>query len=107
MSALESCIKQIIGEAKEFAVDQLEDLIEKAKNDREAFIQKQAERLQTYIQQLAERQLSKSEFEDLITDLVSLEKIEFHKLSAEAKIRAEEVSNGILEMVLKGLVTLI
>ena len=107
MPKLEEYIKQIIGSAKNFAVDSLEELIQKAKKDRTKFIQKQGKRLEKYIKQLASEKITKAEFKDLVKDLASLEKMEFHKLSAKAKIRAEEISNGITEIVIDGLIKLI
>jgi len=107
MPKLEEYIKDIIGEANDFAVDSLKDLINRAKKDRAGFIKKQGERLEKYIKQLANKKLTKSEFKDLLEDLISLEKIEFHKLSAKAKIRAEEIVNEITKIVINGLLKLI
>ena len=40
-------------------------------------------------------------------DIVDINKIQFHKLSVEAKVRAERISNGIRGLVLDSLMALI
>ena len=107
MATLESNLKEILHDAVNFAQDDLKNLIVNAKKDSSLFIKSQAKRLEEYIASLAKGAITKEEFEDLVKGLTSLNKIEYHKLSAQAKSRAQELSNKITELVIDGLMKMI
>ena len=107
MATLESNLKIILGNAVGFAKDDLKKLIADAKNDSSQFIKKQAKSLEKYIEELAEGELSKEEFEDLVKGLTSLDTMEFHRLSAEVKARAQELANQMTELVIDGLLKMV
>ena len=107
MPKIDDHLKEILGDAVSFAKEDLEDLIKKAKADSSEFIKNQGKSLERYIAALAKGDISKEEFEDLVKGLASLHKIEYHRLSAEVKARAQELSNKVTELVVDGLVKMI
>ena len=107
MATLESNLKIILGNAVGFAKDDLKKLIADAKSDGSQFIKKQAKSLEKYIEELAKGEISKEEFEDLVKGLTSLDTMEFHRLSAEVKARAQELANQMTELVIDGLLKMV
>lgn len=107
MPKIDDYLSKIMSGAAGYAKDGLKDLIKQAKDDKVEFIKSIGRDLERYVKELASGEISKQEFEDLVKDLASLEKIECRKLSAKAKIRAEEIAQGITEMVVDNLFKLI
>ena len=107
MPKIEEQLKDILGDAVDFAKKDLLGLIKKAKADESEFIQDQGKSLERYIAALAKGDISKEEFADLVKGLVSLHKIEGYRLSAEVKARAQELSNKITELVIDGMLKMI
>ncbi len=81
--------------------------LKQAKDDKVEFIKSIGRDLERYVKELALGEISKQEFEDLVKDLASLEKIECRRLSAKAKIRAEEIAQGITGIVVDNLCKMI
>lgn len=107
MPQIDDYLSKILGGAAGYAKGELKDLIKQAKDDKVEFIKSLGSDLERYIKELALGEISKQEFGDLVKDLASLEKIECHRLSAKAKIRAEEIAQGITEIVVNNLCKLL
>lgn len=107
MATLESNLKTILGDAVGFAKDDFKKLLADAQKDSSQFIKNQAKSLEKYIEELAAGDISKEEFEDLVKGLTALDTMEYHRLSAEVKSRAQELANQMTEMVIDGLLKMI
>ena len=107
MPKLDSHLKKILGDAVDFAKDDLKKLISDAKSDSCEFIQKQGKDLEKYLAALAKGDINKNEFADLIKGLTALDTMEFRRLSIEVKVRAQELSQQITELVIDGLIKMI
>ncbi len=107
MATLESNLKIILGDAVGFAKNDLKKIIAEAKSDSSQFIKNQAKSLEKYLEAFAKGDTTKQEFEDLVKGLTSLDTLEFHRLSAEVKSRAQELANQMTELVIDGLLKMI
>lgn len=107
MPKIDDYLSKIMSGAAGYAKDAIKDLIKQAKDDKVEFIKSIGRDLERYVKELALGEISKQEFEDLVKDLASLEKIECRKLSAKAKIRAEEIAQGVTGIVVDNLCKLI
>lgn len=107
MPKIDDYLSKIMSGAAGYAKDEIKDLIKQAKDDKVEFIKSIGRDLERYVKELALGEISKQEFEDLVKDLASLEKIECRRLSAKAKIRAEEITQGITGIVVDNLCKLI
>ena len=83
--------------------DDLRALIMTAQDDSNAFIQRQGEKLELYLNQLAEGAITKEQFEGYVTDIRDLTKMQSVKMSVAGKARAQRLAKGITKLVIKGL----
>jgi predicted YcjX-like family ATPase len=100
-------IKGIVDDAGTLAKNELVDLITNAATDGEAFIQKQGQKMKRYIQQLADGEITKDEFQGYMVDLQDLMRMEALKMSVVAKARAQRIADGIQSMIIDRLLKLI
>jgi lipoate-protein ligase A len=103
MPKIDDHLKEILGDAAAIMKGDLKDLIKRAKEDSADFIKNQGKSLERYVAALANGEISKEEFADLVKGLASLHKIEAHRLSAQVKVRAQELSERLTQVVLEGL----
>jgi len=95
MANIQDFLDTLLEEGTEFARQELEDLIQEATDDSKLFIKHMGELATEFLKMRASGELTNDEFRELMEDLVDLEKMQFHKLSAEAKIRAQKIANGL------------
>lgn len=107
MSSISEFLEALIDEGKEFAKDELKELIKEAKSDGRTFIRHMGELTEEFIKLRALNQITNSEFEEFMKDVVDLNKMQYHKLSVQAKTRAEKIANGLVELVLDKLLAII
>lgn len=100
-------IKGIADDAGRLAKDQLIDLVSSAAEDQEEFLRKQGKKMQRYLQQLADGEITKKEFEGYMLDLRDLVRIRALKLSVAAQVRAQRIADGIQDLVLDRLLSLL
>ena len=86
---------------------ELISLINLAKTDTEAFLKEQGEKLELYLIQLAEGQITKEQFEGYVQDIHELTKSQALKMSVARKARAQRFAKDIANLVLKRLLALI
>lgn len=89
------------------AKDELKNLVNTAKTDSDAFIKSQGQQLELYLSQLAAGQITKDQFEEYILDMKDLTEMEALKMSVAAKASAQRLVDGITNLVINGLLTLI
>ncbi len=107
MASVSEFLDALLDETVGFSKDQLKDLIREAKNDNRVFIKHIGELTEEFIKLRALGQLTNDEFKELMEDVVDLNKMQYHKLSVQAKARAERIANGISDLVLNSLLSLI
>ncbi len=107
MAKIEDSLKLLLGDAAKLVKDDFKNLLKTTKADASNFIKNQGKDLERYVAALAKKEISKEEFEDLVKGLVSLDKIEFQRLSAAVKVRAQEVANKIAELAIDGLLKMV
>ncbi|MGH9786327.1 MAG: hypothetical protein ACRD88_19335 [Terriglobia bacterium] len=94
-------------EAATLLKDDLRALILNAQDDSNAFIQRQGEKLELYLNQLAEGAITKEQFEGYVTDIRDLTKMQSLKMSVAGKASAQRLVKGITKLVIKGLMAAI
>jgi len=97
----------IVDDAETFAKDELVDLVRTSVNDSDEFIAKKGKKMRRYLQQLADEEITKDEFESNILDLKALVELQALKLAVAAKARAQRISDGIQNLVIDSLLKLI
>ena len=107
MSDIGDFLDVLVDDAVDFAKDELEDLVKEAKSDSKVFIKHIGELTEEFVKMRALGQINNDEFKELMDDLLDLNKMQYHKLTASAKIRAERIVNGISKMVIDGLLAVI
>lgn len=107
MSGIGEFLDSLLDETSEFARDELKELVKEAKEDDRLFIRHMGELTEEFVKLRALGRLTNEEFEELMEDIVDLDKMQFHKLSVHAKVRAERIASGIRDMVLNSLMGLI
>jgi len=91
----------------QIAAEELKDLVAGAKGDSEAFIKRQGEKLELYLDQLAAGAITKAQFEGYVLDIQDLTEMQSLKMSVSARSRAHKFARGITTLVINGLLTLI
>ncbi len=107
MAGVSEFLDTLLDESVDFARDELKVLIKEAKDDNRVFIKHIGDLTEEFIKLRALGSLTNDEFKELMDDVVDLNKMQFHKLSVQAKARAERISNGIRDLVLNSLLSLI
>ena len=107
MSSISEFLDALLDESVDFARDELKELVKEAKNDNRVFIKHIGDLTEEFIKLRALGQLTNDEFKELMEDVVDLNKMQFHKLSVQAKARAERIANGIRDLVIDSLLSLI
>lgn len=107
MASISEFIEALLDEGKEFAKDELKEVVKEAKADNRTFIRHMGELTEEFIELRALKKITNSEFEELMQDVISLNKMQYHKLSVQAKTRAEKISNSLSDLVIDKLLVLI
>tara|TARA_B110000467_G_C17908437_1_gene258559 strand:+ start:122 stop:445 length:324 start_codon:yes stop_codon:yes gene_type:complete len=107
MSSISEFLEALVDEGKDFAKEELKDLIKEAKGDNRTFIRHMGELTEEFIKLRALNKITNSEFKELMSDIVDLNKMQFHKLSVQAKTRAEKIANGLIDLVVNKLIAII
>ncbi|MEK7273676.1 MAG: hypothetical protein AAB296_08835 [Candidatus Desantisbacteria bacterium] len=103
----EDFIDNLKDDAGILAKDELKTLIKTVRNDSEDFIKKQGEKMERYLDQLAEGEITRAQFEGYVMDIKDLTEMQALKMSVAAKVRAQNLAQGMSDLVIKGLLTLI
>ena len=107
MASISEFIEALVKEGEEFAKDDLKDLIKEAKGDNRIFIRHMGELAEEFIMLRALNKITNSEFEELMHDIVDLNRMQYRKLSVQAKKRAEKIANGLTDLIINKLIRII
>jgi len=91
----------------QLASEELKGLVAGAKGDSDEFIRRQGEKLELYLDQLAQGMMTKAQFEGYVLDIRDLTEMQSLKMSVSARARAQNFAKGITALVINGLLTLI
>lgn len=87
--------------------DELKALILNAKDDKNDFLNRQGEKLELYLNQLAGGHITLEQFEGYVMDIRDLTELRALKMSVAAKAGAQRFAKGVTQLILKGLVALL
>ena len=90
---LKDSLNQILGDTADFAKEELIDFVTQAKDDNIDFVKRIGELTEKNIRRLA--------------DMLDLKNMQLHKLSSDAKVRTQKIVNGISDLVINKLFSLI
>jgi ElaB/YqjD/DUF883 family membrane-anchored ribosome-binding protein len=106
-SNINEYLETLLKDSSKFAGDELKNLISEAKDDNRLFIKHIGEMTEDFIKMRALGKITNDELKELMSDLLDLNKMQFYKLSNDAQVRAQKIVNGISELVLNKLLSLI
>ena len=106
-SKWEDFIDTLEDESAKLLKTELRDLITMAKDDSKEFIQRQGEKLELYLNQLADGAITKEQFEGYVTDIKDLTKMQSLKMTVAGKASAQRIVKGITKLVINGLLAMI
>ena len=107
MSKFTDFIDGIKDNSGKLAKGELKKLISEAKKDESDFVRLQAENLERWTVMVAEGDLTVKGYKKLVKKMEVLTQLDVIKLKASAKASAQRLANGIEDMVVKGLITLL
>ena len=107
MSKFTDFIDSVVDESKELAKSELKGLIATSKKDTSDFVRLQAENFERWTVMLAEGDLTVKGYKKLVKKMEVLTQLDTIKLKVSAKASAQRLADGIQEMVVKGLFSLI
>jgi hypothetical protein len=103
----EDFINNLKDDAGILAKTELIDLVKGAKNDSEEFLKAQGVKIERYLKQLANGQITKKKFEGYMFDIKILTEEQALKMAVAAKARAQRLAIGIANLILDKLISLI
>lgn len=107
MSKFTAFIDGLADETKTLAKAELKELIASAKRDESDFVRLQAENLERWTVMLADGELTPKGYKLLVQKMEVLTQLEVIKLKVKAKASAQRLAEGIRELVVKGLFSVI
>jgi hypothetical protein len=100
-------LQSLLKDTTTFAGTELQTFIAEAKNDMNPFIKRIGALTESNLLLRAQRKITDDELKELMEDILDLNKMEYHHLSSDAKVRAQRIVNGVSDLVVKHLSTLI
>ena len=87
--------------------DEIKSLIDFALNDTDDFVRRQGEKINRYLNQLAEDKITKTQYQGYMEDIRDL--VEMHMLKLEVRARAgfQRLFNGIVDILLNKLLSIV
>lgn len=89
------------------AREELKGLVASTKGDSDEFIRRQGAKMERYLNQLANRKITKRQFEGYMLDMRDLSEMHALKTSVASKARAQRLTKGITDLIINGLLLLI
>ncbi len=106
-SVWEEFINKLKDELGILAKTELIELIRDTKKDKNAFIRRQGEKLELYLIQLADKKITRKQFEGYIVDIRDLTRMQSRKMRVRAKARAQRLVRNIQTLIIDSLLKLI
>jgi len=106
-SQWEDFLKDVLDDAGILLKEEIRQLIEQAKHDSENFLQRQGEKIEKYLNQLAAGKITKKQFKSYLIDITALTEMHALQLSVAARARAQRFVLGIIELLIDRLLSLL
>jgi hypothetical protein len=106
-SKWEDFVDNLKDDAGTLAKKELKEFINNSKTDSDAFIQRQGQKLELYLNQLAAGAITKKQFEGYVLDVKDLTEMHALKMSVAAKAKAQYVAVSIANLIIDGLLKLV
>ena len=103
----QSDFNEMIADFWETVKDQLETIANEAQQESSQFFKSKADDIKRYSKSLAAGKITAGEFQDLLRGLMSINVIQYNRLSAKTKVRAQELINRLSEVIIEGLFKMI
>jgi hypothetical protein len=103
----EDFIDAVVDDAGVLIKDEVNDLLNSAREDSEEFLRRQGEKIENYLNQLVEKKISKEQFEAYLIDIKDLTEMHALKLSVAGRARAQRLADGITDILIGRLLALI
>lgn len=100
-------IDALAEEAKESAKTEVMDLLEEAKNEGIDFLKEQADRLETYLVQLAKDEITREEFKSNVIDMKTLAEMEAVRQGVAAQAAVQRFVTRMTEVIIGSLFRLL
>lgn len=107
MGDISSVIDELVADGVQFSKDQLIELIQNGKTDTSELISEIGDMTEKYLRQRMMGEITNSELKELMEDVLDLNEMQYNKLSVEAKVRADNIRDGLRELVVNRLLALI
>ena len=107
MGDISSVIDELVADGVQFSKDQLIELIQNGKTDTSELISEMGDMTEKYLRQRIMGEITNSELKELMEDVLDLNEMQYNKLSVEAKVRADNIRDGLRELVVNRLLALI
>ena len=107
MGDITSVIDELVADGMQFSKDQLIELIQNGKTDTSELISEMGDMTEKYLRQRIMGEITNSELKELMEDVLDLNEMQYNKLSVEAKVRADNIRDGLQELVVNRLLALI
>ena len=107
MGDITSVIDELVADGVQFSKDQLIELIQNGKTDTSELISEIGDMTEKYLRQRMMGEITNSELKELMEDVLDLNEMQYNKLSVEAKVRADNIRDGLRELVVNRLLALI
>lgn len=107
MGDISSVIDELVADGVQFSKDQLIELIQNGKTDTSELISEMGDMTEKYLRQRMMGEITNSELKELMEDVLDLNEMQYNKLSVEAKVRADNIRDGLRELVVNRLLALI
>lgn len=100
-------IKDLADDAGILAKDELIALIRDAKKDKDDFLRRQGQKMELYLTQLAEKKITKREFEGYVVNIRDLVRLQARKMRVRARARTQRLAKNIQQLILDSLLRLL
>ena len=99
-SRWEKFVEEVVDEAGLLVKEEVRQLLDMAAKDTGEFLRRQVEKIENYLDQLAEGRITKEQIEGYLLDIKDLIDMHVLKLSVVSRVKAQRLAIGITEIIL-------
>ena len=99
-SRWEKFVEEVVDEAGLLVKEEVRQLLDMAATDTGEFLRRQVEKIENYLDQLAEGRITKEQIEGYLLDIKDLIDMHVLKLSVVSRVKAQRLAIGITEIIL-------
>ncbi len=106
-SQWEKFFQELVDEAGELIKNEVNEMLESARNDSEVFLNRQAEKIEKYLNQLVTGKIEKNQLEGYLMDIKALTEMHALQLSLASRVRAQRLAHGISDLIVTKLLAFV